>query len=157
MPEILIITLKLLLAIFLGWLIGLERELSGKEAGTRTLALVTFGAALFTVIAVHGFRDNPLVDPTRIIGQILVGIGFIGAGLIVFDKHRIEGLTTAASLWVMSAIGITVGIGWYLISLISTFFIFILLFVMRHFELRYLKKDNLWSLLEKKQKKNWWL
>ncbi len=158
MTEILTITLKLILAMSLGWIIGLEREMSGKEAGTRTHALITFGSALFTIIAVYGFEGLPNVDPTRIIGQILVGIGFIGAGLIVFEKHRVEGLTTAASLWAISALGVTVGIGWYWISIISALLMLILLFVVGHLEYHYLKKNNtLWSILDKKRKKKWWL
>ncbi len=156
MIEILIITGKLALAIALGWVIGLERELSGKEAGTRTLALVTMGSTLFTVISLYGFGQYSNVDPSRIVGQILVGIGFIGAGLIIFEKHRVEGLTTAAALWATAAVGVAVGIGWYLVAIISSILIFALLFIIGRMEYKYLKKKTLWGLFEKKQKKKWW-
>lgn len=157
MPNLLIITLKLILAIIFGWLIGFERELSGKAAGTRTYAFVALGSTLFTVIGMHIFTEYQNVDPTRIISQIIVGIGFIGAGLIIFEKHQIEGLTTAAALWTTSAVGVTIGLGWYEVSLISALLVFILLYVVGRIEYRYLKEKTLWDYLHKKQKRKWWV
>ena len=157
MNEIIIIVGKLLLAVILGYVIGFEREYSGKEAGTRTYALVALGATLFTIIAVQGFPENPNVDPTRIIGQIIVGIGFIGAGLIIFEKHHIEGLTTAAALWATAAIGATIGMGWYLVSVLSALLIFLLLFVIGRIEYRYINKKTLWGSSSRKSKRKWWV
>ncbi len=157
MIPTLIITGQLILAILFGWLIGFERERSGKSAGTRTYALVTFGSALFTIISLNAFTEYAGVDPTRMISQIIVGIGFIGAGMIILDKHKVEGLTTAAALWASSSIGITIGIGWYLISIIATGLILILLYVVGHLEHDLLQKNTLWSRMSKKSKKKWWL
>lgn len=150
MNEILIITIKLILAIILGGLIGIEREYSHKPAGSRTFALVTLGSALLTILALQGFTDNPNVDPTRIIGQIVVGIGFIGAGLIIFEKHHIEGLTTASALWASAVIGITIGRGWYAVALIATFLILLLLYVVGRIEFAKTKKKTLWHLFDKR-------
>jgi putative Mg2+ transporter-C (MgtC) family protein len=152
MNQTLIITGQLILAILFGWLIGFERERSGKSAGTRTYALVTFGSALFTIVSLNAFNDYAAVDPTRMISQIIVGIGFIGAGMIILDKHKVEGLTTAAALWASSSIGITIGIGWYLISVIATLLILILLYVVGHLEHDLLRKKSLLSRLNEKIK-----
>ncbi len=108
------IIVQLLLAAVLGGLIGLEREYKRKEAGLRTYSLVSLGAAFFTIISFETFRlladqSGISFDPARIIGQIVLGIGFLGAGLIIFRGFHIEGLTTAAGLWVTAAIGVAVG------------------------------------------------
>jgi putative Mg2+ transporter-C (MgtC) family protein len=153
----LVIVGQLVLAMALGWLIGFERESTGKPAGTRTYALVAFGSALFTIISMNAFTDYTSADPTRMISQIIVGIGFIGAGLIIFDKHQVGGLTTAAALWATASIGIAVGIGWYSIALFSTALVFILLFVVGRLEYNLFKKKTLWAGLRKKNKKNWWV
>lgn len=110
---------QLLLATLLGGLIGLEREYKRKEAGLRTYSLVALGAAFFIIISYQtagffaGFAGVSF-DPTRIIGQIVLGIGFLGAGLIIFRGFHIEGLTTAAGLWVTSAVGVAIGVKLYL-------------------------------------------
>lgn len=124
-PQIKII-LELCLATFLGSLVGLEREYKRKEAGLRTYALVCLGSALFTIISFNGFgayqgEQGISFDPSRIIGQVVLGIGFIGAGLIVYRQTHIEGLTTAAGLWVAAAIGVSVGVGFYLIAVFAAF------------------------------------
>lgn len=155
MDETTTIVLKLVMAIIIGWIIGFEREYSGKEAGTITYALVTFGATLFTIIAFLGFTEFPNADPSRIIGQIIVGIGFIGAGLIIFERHHIAGLTTAAALWATSAIGVTIGLGWYLISIISAILVFTLLFVIGRIEYNLLRKKSIWHIFRKKKPKHW--
>ena len=116
---------QLLLAALLGGLLGLEREYMRKEAGLRTYSLVCLGAALFTIISYATFRlfigqAGIDFDPTRIIGQIVLGIGFLGAGLIIFRGSHIEGLTTAAGLWVTAAIGVAIGAGFYFPAIFAT-------------------------------------
>lgn len=117
---------RILVAAALGALIGLERERSHKSAGLRTNALVAMGAALISVMAISVFEDNPLIDPTRMISNIIVGIGFIGGGVIMQQGMKIKGITTAATLWVVAAIGIAVGMGFYreaVFSVILAYFI----------------------------------
>ena len=109
---------RLLLAAFLGGMVGWERERSGKVAGLRTHSLVALGAALFASISILIFRDLPSVTGAvgysdRIVANIIVGIGFIGAGSILKREDKIEGTTTAASLWVVAAIGLASGLGYY--------------------------------------------
>ena len=109
--------LKLGLAVLLGGIIGLEREISGKPAGLRTNILICVGAALLTdvsLLLVKGPDGSFLTDPTRVAGQIITGIGFIGAGTIMQASGTITGLTSAATIWVVCTIGITVGAGLYL-------------------------------------------
>jgi len=110
------IVFQLLLASLLGGLVGLEREYQRKGAGLRTYILVTIGATLFTIISLNAFINYPLVDPTRIISQIVLGVGFLGAGLIIYHDSHIEGLTTAAGLWVVAGIGMAVGTGLYFLA-----------------------------------------
>lgn len=115
---------QILLAAVLGAVIGFEREHKKKEAGFRTFSLVALGACLFTVLGL-GFQnlgDYPLVqlDLTRIIQAVAIGIGFIGGGLIIFRREHVEGLTTAAALWVTAAIGITVGLKLFLLAVLGT-------------------------------------
>lgn len=126
------VILKLLLATFLGALIGVEREYKRKGAGLRTFSLVCLGTCIFTIITLELmvlFRGENSVsfDPSRIVQAVAVGIGFIGAGVIFHQSSGIVGLTTAAGLWISSAIGIAVGAGLYFLALFSTFLaIFIL-------------------------------
>lgn len=126
--------LRLFLAALAGWLIGLERETIGKTAGTRTMALVTLGAALFSIISSEGFlkaTPGTFVVNTAIASGVVTGIGFIGAGLIIFRDGRVEGLTTAASLWMAAALGLGFGRGLYTISIFSFFLTLFLLYSMR--------------------------
>jgi putative Mg2+ transporter-C (MgtC) family protein len=105
---------RLLVVAALGALVGAEREIHGHPAGIRTHMLVALGSAIFTVMSIHGFgqdADPTRVDPTRIAAQIVSGIGFLGAGAILKDGVVIRGLTTAASLWATSAIGMAAGAG----------------------------------------------
>ena len=111
-------------ATLLGALVGYEREQEGKPAGVRTHGMVCLGAALFTVVSVFGFKTG---DPARIAAQIVTGIGFIGAGAILHQRGTVCGLTTAASLWVTAAIGLTVGVGMLEMSLVTTILVFLLL------------------------------
>ncbi len=131
-PQVLEIFGQLALATVLGTLIGLERELARKTAGMRTFALVALGSALFTIIslaAFEGFRGTSF-DPSRIASQIVVGIGFIGGGSIIFSQSRVKGLTTAAGLWVSAAIGMAVAYKFYAIAVFTTLLtIFVLVFM----------------------------
>jgi putative Mg2+ transporter-C (MgtC) family protein len=111
--------LRLLLAALLGAAIGLEREVHAHPAGIRTHLLVSLGSAGFTVLSIAGFGPGP-VDPTRIAAQIVTGIGFLGAGAILKDGVRVRGLTTAASLWVVAAVGMAAGVGAWLTALTIT-------------------------------------
>ncbi|HEX6490970.1 MAG TPA: MgtC/SapB family protein [Gaiellaceae bacterium] len=118
---------RVALAAVLGGILGLERELREREAGLRTHLLVSVGSALFTIVSAYGFREfltsNASVvraDPTRIAAQIVTGIGFLGAGAIIRQGLSIRGLTTAATLWVVAAIGIAAGAGYYSAAAITT-------------------------------------
>ena len=116
---------KFVLALFLGGAIGWQREHVGKEAGPRTYGLVTAGACLFTVISAYAFGSGD----SRIASTIVTGIGFLGAGMILQREDRISGLTTAAGLWVASAIGIAVGLNYYLLAIFTTIVIFLTLMI----------------------------
>ena len=116
---------RMLLAVTLGTIVGYEREHEGKPAGMRTHGLVALGAALFTVVSVHGFGGAG--DPARIAAQIVTGVGFLGAGAILHQRGSIQGLTTAATLWVTAAIGTTVGAGLYVISIETAALVFLVL------------------------------
>ena len=110
--------LHIVIAALLGGAIGFEREYRSKEAGFRTHFLVGLGSALFMVLSLYGFDAFTGIpgiqrDPSRIAAQVVSGIGFIGAGTIIFQKNVVKGLTTAAGLWVTSAIGMTAGTGMY--------------------------------------------
>ncbi len=116
------IALRLLFAFFLGALLGYERRIQQKPAGSRTHALVCLGAAIFMIISIYGFASIPgQRDPARIAAQVVTGMGFIGAGAIWKERSWVVGLTTASTLWVSSAIGLAVGAGMYLPAIIGTF------------------------------------
>lgn len=115
---------QLFLAVFLGALIGLEREYKGKEAGLQTYSLVSLGACVFTMISFELANlflgeANMTFDPSRVIQAVAIGIGFIGAGAILRQSPRIIGLTTAAGLWVAAAAGIAVGTGLYGLAVLT--------------------------------------
>lgn len=133
----LVILWRLLLAAMLGALMGLEREYIGKAAGIRTYALVSLGSALFSVLSFSIIQAAPNAinfDPGRIAAQIVVGIGFLGAGMIVFRSDKIEGLTTAAGVWASAAVGTAVGFGFYLPAIFAAFLLFLIFGVLVHFE-----------------------
>jgi putative Mg2+ transporter-C (MgtC) family protein len=104
---------RLAIAAALGAAVGIERELREREAGIRTHLLVSVGACLFTIVGAYGFHNFSSVDPTRIAAQVVTGIGFLGAGAIIREGISVRGLTTAASLWVVAAIGMAAGAGYY--------------------------------------------
>jgi putative Mg2+ transporter-C (MgtC) family protein len=131
--------LQLLLAAALGGLIGLEREASGKPAGFRTNLLICVGAALLTQISYEIAADaaaggGPRGDPGRIPGQIVSGIGFLGAGTILHARGSVTGLTTAATLWVVAALGIAVGAGSYVLAIVGTTLVLLALMILGRFE-----------------------
>ncbi|MFH0991125.1 MAG: MgtC/SapB family protein [bacterium] len=121
-PEM---VLRVITALLLGALLGYERERTGKPAGVRTHGMVCIGAALFTVISIYGFGVS--TDTSRVAAQIVTGIGFIGAGAILRNQGNVQGLTTAASLWVTAAIGLAVGTGMIALAVITTLLVFLLL------------------------------
>lgn len=136
---------QLFLAALLGSVIGLERGFRGRAAGMRTYALVSLGAALFSVISMNAFPDfvgSTGFDPSRIISQIVVGIGFLGAGLMVFRTETPLGLTTAAALWVAAAVGVAVGVKMYSIASFTTFLVVTILYFLLKIEFRLYKKDR---------------
>jgi putative Mg2+ transporter-C (MgtC) family protein len=112
---------RFLLATALGAGIGYQRERAGKAAGIRTHILVSSGAALFTLVSIYGFGEA-VVDISRVAAGVVVGIGFIGAGVILRGQREKEvaGLTTAATIWITAAVGLAAGAGMYLISVIAT-------------------------------------
>lgn len=112
---------RLGLAAALGAVIGFEREVQNHPAGVRTHALVAVGAALFTIAGGYGFADSgQTFDPTRVAGQVASGIGFIGAGAILRIGVSVRGLTTAATLWLAAALGVTLGAGAFVAAVIAT-------------------------------------
>lgn len=117
---------QVLLAIVLGGVLGFQRERYGKPAGPRTYALVTAGAALFTIMSIYGFAG---ADTSRVASNIVVGIGFLGAGLIFHKEQHIENLTTAAGLWMAAAVGMAVGAAYYFLAVGSTALMLLLFMV----------------------------
>jgi mg2+ transporter-C family protein len=158
--------LRLFVAAMLGGVIGLEREYRAKEAGFRTHFLVALGSGLFMILSQFGFNDvlghyeQVSLDPSRIASQVVTGIGFIGAGTIIFQKHVVRGLTTAAGLWVTSAIGMTAGAGMYVLSIATTVLVLLCLealyFILQHFGTRNItvtfstpKEENIQPVLQR--------
>lgn len=127
------LALRLTVGLILGAIIGFERELHRQPAGFRTHSLVSLGAALFTIVSAYGFIGDQ-VDPTRIAAQIVSGIGFIGAGTILQHRGHIRGLTTAASLWSVAAIGTAAGARLYVVAIVGTLLILIILSILDRVE-----------------------
>lgn len=164
------IAIRLIVAAFVSSLIGFDREYKNRPAGIRTHILVCVGAAIITLIQEHLFYDslamiesNPdlapsvTVDQGRIIAQIVSGIGFLGAGTIIVSNREINGLTTAASLWAVAALGIAIGQGYYDIALMGTVIILIVLTlikrvvhipVMRKIEIEYYEREATSEFIE---------
>ena len=141
--------LKLLLAVAIGGLIGLEREMHAKAAGLRTITLITVGATLFTMLSLR-FEDD------RVIANIVTGVGFLGAGSILFSEGRVKGLTTASSIWASAALGMAIGLGDYGLACVSALVVFCVLWVfaqvdrlvdvlgreIRIYDITYLAREN---------------
>jgi len=137
--------IRLLLAAILGGLIGLEREKKGTSAGLRTHILVCVGSALIMLTSIYIYdiyEGKAPVDPGRIAAGVVTGIGFLGAGTIMRDREGIRGLTTAASVWVSSAIGLAVGCGYTTAAVATTLITFLTLSVLRWAEKRLVKDDE---------------
>ncbi len=123
MSLVLEMSLKLLIALLLGALVGLEREWRKKPAGLRTHMLVSMGSCLFTLVSITSFN----MDPARVAAGIVTGIGFIGAGSIMGSKRRVQGITTAATLWVVAAIGLAVAAELYFPAMVAAIAVFLVL------------------------------
>ncbi len=119
-PEHLHLFGQLGLAVFLGSLVGIERSLAHRLAGFRTFAMVSLGSCAFTIISRMAFMANSGVDPSRMASQIIVGVGFLAGGLIIFHKDHLQGLTTSAGLWVAAGIGMAVGFQLYAVAIFIT-------------------------------------
>ena len=133
---------QLLLAVLLGALVGVEREYRRKEAGLRTFALVSLGAALFTIVSFELFRNVAGIqgvsfDPSRIVQAVAIGIGFIGGGIIIYRQFHFEGVTTATGLWVTAGIGVAVGSGLYTIAITGAILAFVVLSFFRYLEQKF--------------------
>lgn len=132
--------LRLVIAAFCGGIIGWDRESEGRAAGLRTYMMVALGAAGFTLVAMELMSaiDNqdspPGADPAKIIAAIVGGIGFLGAGAIIQSGGKVKGLTTAAGLWVIAAVGMAAGAGYYIAAGAVTVLAFVILVVLRRFE-----------------------
>lgn len=124
------IVVRLVAAAVLGALIGLEREIHDHPAGMRTHLLVALGSAGFTVLSIQGF-PAPGADPARIAAQIVTGVGFLGAGAILKEGATIRGLTTAASLWAVAAVGMAAGAGAWMVAAVTTILVIVSLWPLR--------------------------
>lgn len=142
------VAFKLVVALVLGAAIGFEREQAGKPAGLRTNLLICVGAALLTDISLaavnfaSGTADGSMADPGRIAAQIVSGIGFIGAGTILVNRGNVLGLTTAATLWVVAAIGMAVGMGNYVAAIGTTILVLVALTLLGRLEARFLEHTH---------------
>lgn len=148
------ICLRLVVAALLGGAIGFERERHGRVAGFRTHVLVTLGSTLLMMVSLHLYDIFKVynttnyasgVDPSRIASLVIVGIGFIGAGTIIKNRGGIQGLTTAACLWMSAALGLAIGCGYYLPALIATFISLCTLILLKRFEM-HMEKDKYHSV-----------
>jgi putative Mg2+ transporter-C (MgtC) family protein len=126
--------IKIILALIIGGIIGAERERHNKAAGLRTMILICIGSCLFTIFSLKMTGDK--YDPTRIASNIVVGIGFLGAGVILREGGRITGLTTAATIWLTAALGMGIGSGQYLLVALAALLVTIVLWIFPKFEER---------------------
>ncbi|MCM1028988.1 MAG: MgtC/SapB family protein [Pseudoflavonifractor sp.] len=130
---------RLTLSLILGSLVGMERKRKGQIAGIRTFALISMGATLAMILSIYvpqeymGLKNG---DPGRIAAQVITGIGFLGAGAIIQMKGSVRGLTTAAGIWMVATIGMTVGVGMYTVALVATAFILFILLTLERIEHR---------------------
>ncbi|MEW6097371.1 MAG: MgtC/SapB family protein [bacterium] len=139
------IILRPLLAVIMGGVIGAERQLHRKAAGFRTHILVCVGSTLMMLVAIfiyYSFKEETNIDPGRIVGHVISGIGFLGAGTIIVSRGSIRGLTTAATLWATAAVGLAIGCGFYLGALVTTIIIILSLICLETFEEKFLFKKR---------------
>lgn len=136
--------IPLAVALFLGMMIGFERIFAHKTAGPRTYALVSMGSALFILVSEEVLRAYAGTgDPLRIASQIIVGVGFLGAGMIIFKDSHLQGLTTASGLWVAAGIGTAVGFRLYDLAVIATILTLLIFTVLWYMEVRVKKFEHL--------------
>ena len=136
------LTARLVVALLLGAVIGWERELQRMPAGFRTHALVSLGSAIFTIVSAYAFA-GPLSDPTRIAAQVVSGVGFLGGGAILHYGGTVRGLTTAASLWAVAAVGMAAGAGLFVVAAVSTVLVIVALEVFQRIERRAKRRFNI--------------
>lgn len=139
------ISLRIIISIIVGGVIGFEREMGNHSAGFRTHILVCVGSTLIVLLSTYGFAQfanepNVRLDPARLAAQVISGIGFLGAGTILRTGFGISGLTTAASLWVVAAIGLAVGAGFYYGAVLTAIAVVVVLFFFNQFEKYWIKK-----------------
>lgn len=132
--PVVVIVFKLLLAILCGGMIGLERELKLKPAGLRTNMLICMAAAMLMVVSRHIGSGAAYTDPARLVAQVITGVGFIGAGVIIRSRGSVTGLTTAATIFIVTVVGIAIGDGLYMASLLMTVLIIGVLALLRPLE-----------------------
>lgn len=130
------VLIRLVIASVAGSFIGYQREVADRPAGLRTHTLVALGACLMTIISIYPFLKIEGADPSRIAAQIVVGIGFLGAGTIIRQGSIVRGLTTAATLWIVAGIGLAIGAGAYLAGILTAILVLIILIGLKQFELR---------------------
>jgi putative Mg2+ transporter-C (MgtC) family protein len=135
------IVIRIFVALLIGATIGIEREYRGHAAGVRTLAMVSVGSCLFSAIGIYAFPGH-LTDPTRIAAQVVTGVGFLGAGAIFRAEDGVKGLTTAATVWVVAALGMAVGFSLYLIAAAGVVIVLVGLIVVRPLEIRFLRPPS---------------
>jgi len=135
----LLFTTRILIATALGALVGLERQLHGRAAGLRTYAAVAMGACMFSLVSQH---IPGVVDPSRMAANIVTGVGFLGAGMILRSGDRTYGLTTAATVWATAAVGTAVGFGMYVMGVLGAVLVFVIL-VMHHLPGLYRKEATI--------------
>lgn len=153
------VVIRLLLAVVVGGLIGYEREYKNRPAGFRTHILVCLGAAITSMIQLYSIQETTVLilqhpelqnvvkaDIGRLGAQVITGVGFLGAGTIVHEKGSIKGLTTAASLWTVACIGLSVGLGYYTLTILSTICVFIVLVYLKTFEAKLFKNINVFKI-----------
>ena len=133
---------KILVSTICGAIVGYDREVRNKVAGIRTNVLIAVGVTILTTVSFWISKDNTNIDPTRIIGQIVTGIGFLGAGVIMKHDDKIIGVTTAAFIWVVSAIGVMIGLGYYIVPILITVGLLIISKLFEILEKRIKEKRN---------------
>lgn len=139
------VIIRIFITIILSGLIGLERKIYKKPAGLRTNIMVGLGSTVLMIIGLYilsNYNQGGNVDISRIVGQVVTGIGFLGAGAIIQARGSVHGLTTAASIWVVAAIGMAVGLGYYFIAVSATLASLIVLVIVGRIEYRFERREN---------------